>query len=400
VLCFAGNAMTQQVRSKAAKLPQRVALTDQLIGNFPAVTVGRVGVRDALTSQLELLIGPKSRSWYVRVTMHRTTHRVRIGPWPIVGVDEARGECLEVLRRLYKGEPTKARTPTTAPTLSTVLSEYLEARKLSRQAGADIRSIINKHAADWGTKPVDHLDVKAVAARYRDIAKTKPAQANRLLGSLGALTRYSQAAHCAGDANLAARVRALLGGVEQVEARHVVITEDRQRAWHRLVDGEGGSVGRYLLALVLTGCRANELRKLPAAGWDADAGVIHISTTKNGKAHALPVGLVLRALIGAEVGATPEGGALFDVPVKTYRASVERIGQGIGLDWHLHDLRRTFATCATRAGVEEGVLKALMNHSTSGNVTARHYVQRDIEDLRPAMQAIEDHFLKLWGVAP
>ena len=137
--------------------------------------------------------------------------------------------------------------------------------------------------------------------------------------------------------------------------------------------------------------------KLPWSGWDGDVGVITIATTKNGKPHALPVGTALRALVDAEASSALDDACLFDVPVKVYRAACERIGVAVGFFFHLHDLRRTFATLATRAGVDAGMVKRLMNHSTSGDVTAHHYVRLNVEDMRPAMQIVESRLHALWG---
>jgi integrase len=358
-----------------------------------------------------LVVGPRSKTFYLHATMHRRTHRVRLGPWPIVSADEARDQCLTTLRRLYRGEPVKTVKPTTAPTLSSVLTEYIAARKLSTKGSADLRSVIGVHAAAWVDKSIDELDARAVAAQYRLIAANSPAPANRLLAALSALTRYSRAANGVGDATLIQRVRALLGGTEDVAARDVVIPDDVQGKWAKAVAGESTQVARYFKALMLTGLRANELRKLPPSGWDATAGALVIATTKNGKPHALPVGIALLALIEEEVEALPPRteqkgdeaaieSCLFDIPVKVYRAACDRIGVAVGFSWHLHDLRRTFATVATRAGVDAGMVKRLMNHSTSGDVTMKHYVRLNLEDMRPAMQTVETRLLALWaGVA-
>ena len=124
------------------QFPTKATLTDAAIEVLPLVLKGRACVRDAKLSQLMLMVGPRSKTFYLHATLHRRTHRVRLGPWPIVGVDEARDQCLATLRRLYRGEPVKAVKPTTAPTLATVLTEYLAARKLSTKASADLRSVI------------------------------------------------------------------------------------------------------------------------------------------------------------------------------------------------------------------------------------------------------------------
>ena len=200
-----------------------------------------------------------------------------------------------------------------------------------------------------------------------------------------------------GDATLIQRVRALLGGVEQVGARDVVIPDALQSAWAKAVASESEQVGRYLRCLVLTGLRANELRKLPVTWWDAEGASISIATTKNGKPHSLAAGKLLQSLMNEEAATVGESGLMFDIPEKVYRAACDRIGKAIGIDWHLHDLRRTFATTATRCGIDGSTLKRLMNHSTAGDVTARHYVKFTLDDLRPAMQSIEGRFVEMWA---
>lgn len=280
-----------------------------------------------------------------------------------------------------------------------MLIEYLAARKLSTKSSADLRSVIGVHGAAWADKPIDGLEAKAVATRYRVVAAASAGQAIRLLSALSALTRFAHAAHGVGDATLIQRVRALLGGTEGVAARDVVIPDDSQCAWAKALASESAPVARYLKAMMLTGLRANELRKLPRSGWNSASGVVSIETTKNGKSHALAVGTALQALMNEEAIATAGAACMFNVPVKVYRAACERIGTAVGFAWHLHDLRRTFATLATRAGVDAGMVKRLMNHSTSGDVTAHHYVKLSTEDLRPSMQIVEAQLFALWGKA-
>ena len=379
------------------QFPSKTVLSDDFIRAFPPVTSDRCCVRDNQLSQFTLMVGPRSKTFYLHATMHRRTHRVRLGPWPIVSADEARDRCLTALRALYRGESARVDKPKMAPTLAEVLTDYLSSRSLAAQSASNLRSVIAVHAAAWADKPIDELDARTIAKRYKAVAADSRSAGNRLLGALSALTRYARAAHGVGDDTLIQRVRALLGGVEQVAARDVVIFDDLQGRWAKSVAGESAQVGRYLQCLMLTGLRANELRKLPLSGWNAAAASIAIATTKNKKPHSLPAGALLQSLMSQEAATVGASGLMFDIPEKVYRAACDRIGKAIGLDWHLHDLRRTFATTATRCGIDGSTLKRLMNHSTGGDVTARHYVKFTLDDLRPAMQAIEGRFVELWA---
>jgi integrase len=106
---------------------------------------------------------------------------------------------------------------------------------------------------------------------------------------------------------------------------------------------------------------------------------------------------LLHDLLEQETKSVGTDCALFDITSWAYRSACERISRQIDFHFHLHDLRRTFATTATKAGIDAGMVKRLMNHSSSGDVTAHHYVKLSAEDLRPAMLAVEQRLCALWG---
>jgi hypothetical protein len=95
-------------------------------------------------------------------------------------------------------------------------------------------------------------------------------------------------------------------------------------------------------------------------------------------------------LLRALPALTRYGHAAHGIGDATLLGGVKQVAaQAIGIDSHLHDLPRTFATTATRHGIDGSTLKRLMNHSTGSDVTARHYVKFRLNDLRPAMQNVE-----------
>ncbi|MCA1775536.1 MAG: hypothetical protein LC676_08000, partial [Loktanella sp.] len=74
------------------------------------------------------------------------------------------------------------------------------------------------------------------------------------------------------------------------------------------------------------------------------------------------------------------------------RNALRRIETETGLHITAHDLRRTFATTASRIDISAYKLKRLTNHTSGGDVTAG-YVQVTTDDLRDAMQRISDYLL-------
>jgi integrase len=79
------------------------------------------------------------------------------------------------------------------------------------------------------------------------------------------------------------------------------------------------------------------------------------------------------------------------------RKQVLRVSRESGVDFRVHDLRRTFATVAESLDIPAYALKRLLNHKTSNDVTAG-YIIADVERLRDPMQKVTDHILKCAGL--
>jgi integrase len=70
-----------------------------------------------------------------------------------------------------------------------------------------------------------------------------------------------------------------------------------------------------------------------------------------------------------------------------------------GIDFTLHDLRRTFSTIAESLDIPAYAIKRLLNHKMPSDVTAG-YIVMDVERLREPMQKITDYILKSASVKP
>ena len=65
-----------------------------------------------------------------------------------------------------------------------------------------------------------------------------------------------------------------------------------------------------------------------------------------------------------------------------------------GVQFNIHDLRRTFITLAESLNIPVYALKKLLNHKTTADVTAG-YIIMDVERLRTPMQMITDKLVEL-----
>ncbi|MGH8642874.1 MAG: hypothetical protein ACRET6_14260 [Burkholderiales bacterium] len=71
-----------------------------------------------------------------------------------------------------------------------------------------------------------------------------------------------------------------------------------------------------------------------------------------------------------------------------------------GVEFILHDLRRTFATVAESLDIPAHPLKRLLNHRVSAADVTAGYIVHDVERLRRPMQAITDYLLSSGGIRP
>lgn len=75
------------------------------------------------------------------------------------------------------------------------------------------------------------------------------------------------------------------------------------------------------------------------------------------------------------------------------RSAIKRIHDISGIRVTPHDLRRTFASIASKLDISSYKVKALTNHLSGRDVTA-DYVGIEFDDIREAIQRIEDHVFR------
>ena len=158
----------------------------------------------------------------------------------------------------------------------------------------------------------------------------------------------------------------------------------------------------YLLLLLFTGLRRNEALCLRWENVDLQRGTVCAVDTKNRSNHVLPMGRYLWDLMRRRRACDSEW--VFANPLTRKRITdphrqIVNVVAKSGVPFSPHDLRRTFASIVSRLGdrLNYYTTKRLLNHRTS-DVT-QGYIQFDLEQLRSAMQAVEDFVLEKVGVA-
>ena len=157
----------------------------------------------------------------------------------------------------------------------------------------------------------------------------------------------------------------------------------------------------YFMLVLLTGLRREEALRLCWEDVDFKAKTFTITETKNRDTHTMPLSDYLYELLQRRYNSRinqyvfpsdSQAGYLNDP-----RKAMLKVRELSGVNFTVHDLRRTFITIAESLDIPVYALKKLLNHKMTSDVTAG-YVVIDIERLRKPMQMITDYVLKSIGL--
>jgi integrase len=191
-----------------------------------------------------------------------------------------------------------------------------------------------------------------------------------------------------------------------VAPRTRVVTADELPRFYAAVRGLPSAVARdYILLLLFTGFRRSEAAGLRWSEVDLRERVIRLpaARAKAGRKLDLPMSDFVHDLLVARraVGKTE-----FVFPSNSESGHIEEpkfplklVADVSGICVSAHDLRRTFITVAESTDISPLALKALVNHSLGGDVTAG-YVQMTAERLREPAQRVADRLKALCAIPP
>lgn len=368
--------------------------------------------------------GAKSFIWQGNV--HGRKQRITIGRFSDITVEKARDVAKTFAGQVAEGKDPRAerhRHRVETLSLRQAFDEYLANRDLKERTQEDVRRA-QAEFSDWLARPVTHITREMVARRHRKLGRKSPARANLVMRYLRAVLNFTSEANAFPDGRpllpdnpvkvltatnswfrLRPRSRSLaihelprwLDAVQRLPE-----TPDRPEGTGKslptLKTGETGQ--DFFMLLLLTGLRRSEALNLKWTQVDLDGRTLTIPDPKNRNPHTLPLSDYLFELLSRR-RETAAGEFVFTNPdgkrFSNLRYPLKRIEQLCGIHVSCHDLRRTFATVAESLDIPAYAVKALLNHKTSGDVTAG-YIQMTPERLRKPMQRITDYFLSAGGL--
>ena len=151
-----------------------------------------------------------------------------------------------------------------------------------------------------------------------------------------------------------------------------------------------------------TGLRHTELTWLRWSSIDFDESFFVVENTKNGKDHYLPMVGTTKGILSRRYKER-DTDWVFPNRQKTgprYDAkdAYRKIGKATGLDFTIHDLRRTFSTHAVGIGFSEVLVAKGLNHSKQS--VTQGYIVSNVDMVRPLFDRLDQHYAEIYDPFP
>jgi integrase len=384
--------------------------------------------RDSKLTGFVLRVTPKGTKTYcvdtrVKGSRERVTYAIGVHGKDGLTAEQARKKADEIISKFVKQglnpheelrnkqelilqerKKKEAELKATTHTLSSVLEDYLKKKKLKPSSAYNYRCVINANMADWLDKPLIELTREMISNRHRKISDKSPGMADNTMRVLRALFMFAgyEYEELASHPAIAINPVRKLSQQKQwnrLPRRQTVIRKHQLKPWYEAVKtlDTQTTCRDYLLLLLFTGLRKGEAESLSWLNVDLRGRTFTIQETKNHEPLQLPMSDYIFGLLlsrwqtrESDEWVFPGRGARGHI-TDTERA-MDKVIERSGVQFDLHDLRRTFATIADGLGIGSYTLKRLLNHKSSADVTAGYFAA-EVERLREPMQEIADYIL-------
>ncbi len=386
----------------------------------PELKTARKVYQDSKIAGLQLrvtAIGNKTFSVYKKLKGKPV--RVTLGKYPNLSVQQARMLAQSVLAEMAMGRNPNTEKKCNQASQTTLLQAFelmISTRTYKLGTIKDYRRSINTAFKDWQNTPLREITRDNVVTRYKKLSKTAPTRANNAMRVLRATFNFAKGAYEAQDGfslfpdNPVLKLNHLRAWNPN-RRKQTIIQRHELKAWfqavqkndHKLNTLKGSTTRDYLILILLTGLRRTEAASLTWDCIDLQGKSIIIYDTKNHDDFRFPLSHALHTILSRRSTLCKQQGHqyVFPSPLKANTHLVEpkytinKIKKASGVNFTLHDLRRTFMTIAESLDISTIALKRLVNHRVDYNDVTSGYVIHDVERLREPMQRITDFILEI-----
>jgi integrase len=396
-----------------------------------------------------------ARTFYVVKRSGASMAWVKLGTFPGMTVEQARGEAQKILGEFATGaNPAAARRAIRQePTFTEMLTDMLVHKKkrdgsgISERTKKDYLDTARLHMAAIANSKLSHIARSEVKAIHTKASKKSARQADKAVAIISSVFNYAADHEHFKGANPASRIQ-----------KNAVVSRDRfaQAAeLPYLLEAIGeSSLSDFFLLSLLTGARRSNLQAMAWRELDLDARIWRISLTKNGTPQNVTLSPEAVAALHARKRMTDTSPFVFPgegktghlvEPKKTWssillRASLRRLLDHLeGLskltvderqwadkqvseapaaaskryraiadalmidpalydmtDLRIHDLRRTLGSWQAKTGASMAIIGKSLNHKT--HQATAIYARLDLDPVRQSVETATQAMLEAAGI--
>ena len=353
--------------------------------------------------------------------VNERTVRTVIGKYKEITPYEARIKAAAALADLREGidlNETKKQAKIDAITLAEAFVDFKSSRTLRPRTIETYDENINRTLKDWLDLPLTSITRDMVKKRHEKLSNINGlrgkgvASANQAMRLLRVIFNYAMLAYDNGKGEPIINsnpvvILSQLKSWNKLEPRDTIIQSHDLKSWYQAVLClENETLRDYFLFLLFSGLRRTETMLLKWSYVDSKTKTLTVPAeiTKTGKKRSVPLTDVLLDILSLREEQIVEDNPYifpgFDgiKHIVEPRWAIYSVRKQSKVNWSPHDLRRTYATIASRLDVSYYKLKHLLGHSVSGDVTGNHYLPIDIETLRGPAQMIATYLKKHTGM--
>ena len=377
-----------------AKKVSRFRFTKTALEELTAPASGRVEHHDTGQPGLTLRITSNdTRTFYLYRRVQGRPERIKIGRFPGIAVEIARGEAVKHLGEIAKGNnPADDRRNRRRPkTFGALFEQYMELHsKPNKKTWAADEWRWKKHVADLAGTPLWRLRKVDIVARVVKVEQESGhAEANNVLILIRSI--LGKAVEWGYLTDTPAR------GIRRyrITPRERYLSADEVK---RLFTALGAETDRtladYVVLSLLTGQRSGNMLRMMWEDLDLDLGLWTIAAgeMKGKRSHRVPIvprALEVlrqrRAMLGEdEVYVFPSDRSETAHRGKFNRAFGKLLKRAGITNVRIHDLRRTLASWQAAAGVSLALIQQTLAHADVG--TTMIYARLNVDPVRRAME--------------
>ena len=343
-------------------------LTDKTIQGLKPPKSGQLDVWDSALAGFGVRVGAKRKSFIVGTRIKGKYRRITLKPpYPALTLADARKRAGQVIADAQSGiGPELRKKREEAGTFGATAAAFMTDFAKKHRTKDEMQRKISVDLAEWHDRPIAEITRAEIKDLLRVKARSAPISANRLKSLISKIFTWALK-----EEIITASPALSLdppGGVETDRQRDRNLTTEEIKAVWLACEQIGYPFGHLFKMLLVTGQRRGEVAAMKWSQITPDGWVLPAEIAKTKSGHLVPLSSLAREILDQ----VPQIGehvfrSRSDRPLQGWSNAKERV-DGIAniATWHVHDLRRTFATQLRRLGVDRLVVSKLLNHAEGG----------------------------------